>query len=595
MPARYTLHSMASLAAPQIERYRASLTDPDQATAETVAIMCRHIHNSALDPLFRKCARQAIWRFGGGASGGCPVAPNKVLRFDARDPRICSFADFWWAKHYIKFVHHEDMLLKWLNEADQLQLLISPDALIRMVKPQGDCAIYTMAICALLECQGIPWEIVTVAVSRDRPNEFSHVFPRAILPSGARITLDAGRSGSANMYPGWQVPMNHRYRTQVWDSNAQPVDDAPQWSGLHDYRYRGQWGRRWGIGDDTSGTVDTIVDPTTGNVYSSSTGQLIELGATNGVPSAFGPSPSPVTPSPSSTPLSPAEVSALSSLAQTGLNLVGRVVAPTTTITGPGGTSITTPANAASANILAAAGGLSPPSYQGGSSTWLLIGRRPPLGASRFQGRQVMYVVNGRARGLGLTAAQTVATVGSIATPIGQAIGGPVVGAAISAVTTLVTALVQGSGCGVTCVETSQWANQAATLLNQNLSAYLAQPCPRSQSSQQAAETNFNNLWAALQQNCSQPGTGNAGVRCISDRQRGGKFDWFAGYYDPIANDTCVVSDAAFQAAAASTADITTSASGVPIATSAVAASLSGIPTWAWLAAAALGIWAVAS
>ena len=386
---------MASLAAPQIERYQASLTDPDQATAETVAIMCRHIHNSALDPLFRKCARQAVWRFGGGASGGCPVAPNKMIRFDARDPRICSVADFWWAKHYIRFVHHEDMLLKWLNEADQLQLLISPDALIRMVKPQGDCAIYTMAICALLECQGIPWEIATVAVSRDRPNEFSHVFPRAILPSGARITLDAGRSGSVNMYPGWQVPLSHRYRTQVWDSSAQPINDAPQWSGLHDYRYRGQWGRRWGMGQDdavigsgptaadilagpslTGGTVDTIVDPSTGNVYSSTTGQLVALGTNNTVPSSFSSSGSPVTPSPSSTPLSAAEVSALSALAQSGLKLVGQVVAPTTTITGPGGTSITTPANAASANILAAAGGLSLPSAfsTAGSSTWLLLG-----------------------------------------------------------------------------------------------------------------------------------------------------------------------------------------------------------------------------
>ena len=41
-------------------------------------------------------------------------------------------------------------------------------------------------------------------------------------------------------------------RTQVWDSNGQPINDVPQWSGLHDYRYRPQWR---GMRDDTSGTL----------------------------------------------------------------------------------------------------------------------------------------------------------------------------------------------------------------------------------------------------------------------------------------------------------------------------------------------------
>ena len=211
----------------------------------------------------------------------------------------------------------------------------------------------------------------------------------------------------------------------------------------------------------------------------------------------------------------------------------------------------------------------------------------------------------GRLRGLGQgeSAGQIGGAAASIggsaaAVPIAGAIGVavPLVGAAIAGVTLLVTALIKNSGCGVTCVETSQWANQAEALLNQNLQAYLAQPCPRSQSSQQAAETNFNNVWAALQQNCSQPGTGNAGVRCISDRQRGGKFDWFAGYYDPIANDVCVVSDAAFQAAAASVLSVSGGGSS-PSSDAVVAAAgaLSGIPAWAWLAAAALGIWLVIS
>lgn len=184
-------------------------------------------------------------------------------------------------------------------------------------------------------------------------------------------------------------------------------------------------------------------------------------------------------------------------------------------------------------------------------------------------------------RGLGATASNTQAqniakagaAVGSSAVGIFTATGaiagpvGAVVGAAIGLVTTLITALIANSGCGETCIETSQWANQAEPLLLQNVQAYFAQPAPRSQSSQAAALANFDSVWATLVSQCSQQGTGDAGQRCISDRQAGACtwkqsstspllayvsygepntgecWNWFSGYRDPIANDTDVVED----------------------------------------------------
>ena len=135
----------------------------------------------------------------------------------------------------------------------------------------------------------------------------------------------------------------------------------------------------------------------------------------------------------------------------------------------------------------------------------------------------------------------------------------PIVGVALAGVVTLVSTLVANSGCGQTCVETSSWANQAATALQKNLDAYFALPAPRTQAQQAVAVANFNTLWSQLQQLCGQPGTGNAGVRCISDRQRGACtwkqkyqpqypgqpqigqcFDWFNGYLDPIQQDPVV-------------------------------------------------------
>jgi hypothetical protein len=344
---------MASLAAPRIERYQASLTDPDQATAETIAIMCRHIRNSASDSLVQRRAHDAVWNYGGGVAGGIPVGRH-ILRFDARDPRVCVFADFFWCRHKLKFVHHEDMLMKWLNEADQLQLLISPDALVRMVKPQGDCAIYTMLICAFLKCQGIPFEIVTVAVSRNRPEEFSHVFPRAVMPNGSRVALDAGRSGNRDMYPGWEVPKQARYRTQVWNESGQPVEDQAQWSGLHGYVRRG-------MADDGS---DTGLSP--GAIAAAAPGPS-QSDIIFSPPSLA----SPVAPGPGTSPPSPSWTSFLQGLTTQGLNIVSKIVAPTTTIQrGPNGqVLIQTPSSAAgSTSVLSTAGGVG---FTGNTLLWV--------------------------------------------------------------------------------------------------------------------------------------------------------------------------------------------------------------------------------
>lgn len=103
-----------------------------------------------------------------------------------------------------------------------------------------------------------------------------------------------------------------------------------------------------------------------------------------------------------------------------------------------------------------------------------------------------------------------------------------------------------GSGCGQTCVLSSNYANQAEALLQQNVNAYLALPQPRSTIDQQAALANFNAIWQDLVQQCSNPQLGDAGRRCISDRQAGACtwrnngqcWNWFSGYRDPIANDT---------------------------------------------------------
>jgi len=164
-----------------------------------------------------------------------------------------------------------------------------------------------------------------------------------------------------------------------------------------------------------------------------------------------------------------------------------------------------------------------------------------------------------------LAASGATAVLGSIAASGGTILGlsasalVPVVGPIISAAVMGLQTLIANSGCGQTCIVTSQWANQAAAKLQQVLDGYFALPAPRTQAQQAVALAAFDSVWQTLQAQCGQPGTGDAGVRCITDRQAGACtwkqkyapvypgepnvgecWNWFNGYRDPIAQDPTV-------------------------------------------------------
>lgn len=226
----------------EVTRYQGD-QNPDTATAQTIALMCQQIEKAARDPLLQRAARDAVQRFRGGPLyAAASVDP-------ASNPCAIAESAYWWVKHALKFQLHNSLIQVWFNERDQLQLLISPDLLLRMSKPRGDCAIYSMLVCAMLRAWGIPYELVTAAVTPNDP-EFDHVWARAVLPDGRRLNLDA----SHGKYPGWQVPFEHRNRTQVWDSRGNPIPDAaPRFRGLHAVPIQcSPWQSAYGTGCATS-------------------------------------------------------------------------------------------------------------------------------------------------------------------------------------------------------------------------------------------------------------------------------------------------------------------------------------------------------
>jgi len=164
-------------------------------------------------------------------------------------------------------------------------------------------------------------------------------------------------------------------------------------------------------------------------------------------------------------------------------------------------------------------------------------------------------VVGGAGAAAGSIVPAWLVAAGSVGGPVGA-----IIGAGIMGVTMAIEAIIN-SGCGQTCVVTSQWANQAEKLLQQNIQAYFAINPPRPKSLQQQATQNFQTIWNTLVQQCSQPGLGTAGKNCIADRADGGCkwkagapsypgqpspgscWNWWNGYYYPIATDTQTYDD----------------------------------------------------
>lgn len=81
--------------------------------------------------------------------------------------------------------------------------------------------------------------------------------------------------------------------------------------------------------------------------------------------------------------------------------------------------------------------------------------------------------------------------------------------------------------------------DSAEPYLKQNLVAW--QQSSKTMAEQAQALANFDQIWGQVVQACSSPQYGGPGAACVNDRNRGGRWDWFGYYRDPIANDSSVV------------------------------------------------------
>lgn len=134
----------------------------------------------------------------------------------------------------------------------------------------------------------------------------------------------------------------------------------------------------------------------------------------------------------------------------------------------------------------------------------------------------------GAAAGTVLSAAGAIAPGSALAAAI------PIVGPIIAGVTLALGLILSRRG-PQQKVATTQVVDDLEPQLEANRDGYLAGR--RDPASREAALANFDAAWDYLVQTCGHTELGEPGQRCVNDRKRGGQWDWFAYYRDPIAAD----------------------------------------------------------
>jgi transglutaminase-like putative cysteine protease len=112
-----------------------------------------------------------------------------------------------WVHDNVRFVLDEDLMSQMGIDVwhPTKELLITPDTLLSMPQPSGDCDDFSTLTAALLLHFHIRCCFVTIAADDQEPGKWSHVYCRAYLsdePRGSYINMDA----SHGQWPDWESP-----------------------------------------------------------------------------------------------------------------------------------------------------------------------------------------------------------------------------------------------------------------------------------------------------------------------------------------------------------------------------------------------------
>ena len=120
----------------------------------------------------------------------------RAYRCPSRDKRSEASAFMSFLKRFVHYV--SDPITTTGGAPDFLELVQSP--LVTLKRRAGDCDDMSTLLAALLLCVGIRPKFVAIKSDPRRPDEFSHVYVRALI-NGSWLGMDATVPGS---YLGWE-------------------------------------------------------------------------------------------------------------------------------------------------------------------------------------------------------------------------------------------------------------------------------------------------------------------------------------------------------------------------------------------------------
>ena len=154
------------------------------ATVQTIALMRGLVWGSVGTPIIHRAS--ATVRKNANAS-------NELL----------SVALHRWVRMNINYVPDEVLVEQ---GAEGRELLIAPNVLLAMNPAEGDCDDFSMVAAAIATSLGMAVRFVAVALEKNNPNRYSHIFIQVldnVGPNGEKdwVTLDC----SHGLWAGWEV------------------------------------------------------------------------------------------------------------------------------------------------------------------------------------------------------------------------------------------------------------------------------------------------------------------------------------------------------------------------------------------------------
>lgn len=177
--------------------------DNDKSTQDTINQMIRLARHSSSLPVVNAALDSCL---------------SKISAIHTSSPSNREIARriFWFVKSHLTFETDEAILQSQFNlseeEANDRELIISPEMLLSMSHPMGDCDCYSTLTASLVVCAKMPCAYVVIAVDEKEPFRWSHVFCKAYLQDeGQWLTMDT----SHGMYPGWETG-KFQFRRMEW-------------------------------------------------------------------------------------------------------------------------------------------------------------------------------------------------------------------------------------------------------------------------------------------------------------------------------------------------------------------------------------------